>query len=54
MWKTSNMLSSFPLKDKNNYISCVIHKGDCSCGSSYIGTTKRNAQVRWNEHNNET
>ena len=35
----------FPIKDKNNYKSCVIHKGVCSCGSRYI-------EVRWNEHNN--
>ena len=25
-----------------------------SCGSRYIGETKRNAEVRWNEHNNPT
>ena len=42
------------LKDKNDYKSCVIYKGDCSCGSRYIGETKRNAKVRWNEHNNPT
>ena len=28
--------------------------GDCSCGSRYIGETNRNAEVRWNEHNNPT
>ena len=42
----------FPLKDKKNYISCVVYKGDCSCGSCYISETKRVAEVRWNEHNN--
>ena len=36
------------LKDKNDYKSCVIYKGDCSCGSRYIGETKRNAEVRMN------
>ena len=36
----------FPLKDKNDYKSCVILGG-----SRYIGETKRNAEVRWNEHN---
>ena len=51
-WKTRNMQYLFPLKDKNDYKSCVIHKGDCSCGSRYIGETKRNA--RWNEYNNPT
>ena len=32
----------------------VTYKGDCSCGSRYIGETKHNAVVRWNEHNNPT
>ena len=50
-WKTRNIRSLFPLKDKNDYRSCVIYKGDCSCGSRYIGETKRNVEVRWNEHN---
>ena len=52
--KTRNIQSLFLLKDKNDYKSCVIYKGDCSCGSRYIGETKRNAEVRWNEHNNPT
>ena len=34
--------------------SCVIYKGDGSCGSRYIGEIKRNAEVRWNEDNNPT
>ena len=28
--------------------------GGCSCGSWYIGETKRNAEVRWNKHYNPT
>ena len=52
--ETRNIRCLFPLKDKNDYKSCVIYKGDCSCGSPYIGETKRNAEVRWNEHNNPT
>ena len=44
----------FPLKDKYDNKSCVIYKGDCSCGSRYTGETKRNAEVRRNEHNNPT
>ena len=52
MQKTRNILSLFPLKDKNNYKSCVIYKEDCSCVSSYIGQTKRKANATWNEHNN--
>ena len=43
----------FPLKDKNNYKSCVIYKGDCSCGSR-SRETELNAEVRWNQHNNPT
>ena len=43
MLKTSNMRSLFPLKDKSDYKSCVMYKGGCSCGSCYIGETKRNA-----------
>ena len=52
--KTRNIQSLFPLKDKSDYKSCVIYKGDCSCGSRYIGETKGNTEVRWNEHNNPT
>ena len=48
------MRSLFPLKDKNDYKSDVIYKGDCSCGLLYIGKTKRNAKFRWNKHNNPT
>ena len=53
-WKTRNIRSLFPLKDKNHYKSCVIYKDDCSCILRYFGETKRNAEVRWNEHNNPT
>ena len=54
LWKTRNIQSLFLLKDKNNHRLCVIYKGDCSCGSGYIGETKHNAEVRWNEHNSPT
>ena len=53
-WKTGNIPSLLPLKDKNDYKSYVISKGDCSCGSCYNGETKRNEEVRQNEHNNPT
>ena len=48
-WKTRNIL-----KDKNHYKSCVTYKGVYSCGLRYIGETKSNLEVRWNEHNNPT
>ena len=53
-WKTKQVKSLFPLKDKNIHPSCVVYKGTCSCGETYIGETKRNASVRWEEHNNPT
>ena len=53
-WKTRNIQSLFPLQKKSNYKPYVIYKGDCSCGSHYIGETKRNTKVRWNKHNNST
>jgi len=53
-WKTRKIRTLFPLKDKSDYQSCVIYKGICSCGSSYVGETKRNALTRWGEHNNPT
>ena len=45
-WKTRNIRSLFPSKDKSDYKSCVMYKGHCSCGSCYIGEAKRNAEVR--------
>ena len=53
-WKTRNIRSLCPLKDKNDYKSCVIYKRDYSCGSRYICETKRNAEARRNEDNNPT
>ena len=53
-WKTRNIRFLFPLKDKNDYKSFVIYKGVCSCRSRYIGETKHNAEIKWNERNNPT
>ena len=53
-WETRNIRSLSPLKDKGDYKSCVIYKGDCSCWPRYIGETKHNAEVTWIEHNNPT
>ena len=54
IWKTRIIQSLLLFKDKNDYKLCVHYKGDCSSGSCYIGETKYNAEVRWNEHNNPT
>ena len=53
-WKTRNIRYLLPLKDKNDHKSRVIYKIVCFCSSPYIRETKRNAEVRWNEHNNPT
>ena len=38
----------------NDYKSCVIYNRVYSCNTRYISETKRNAEARWNEHNNPT
>ena len=44
-WKTRNILSLFLLKAKSDCKSYVFYKRYCSCGTGYIGETKRNAKV---------
>ena len=51
VWKTEKFRSFFPLKDKNLHPSCKIYFGLCSCGEDYVGETKRNVSVRYDEHN---
>ena len=53
-WKARQVKTLFPLKDKSIHPSCVIYKGTCSCGETYIGETIRNASIRWEEHNEST
>ena len=50
-WRTRNLKSLFPLKDKDLHPACKIYKGICSCESTYVGETKRNVEVRYSEHN---
>ena len=42
-WKARTIRSLLPLKNKSDYKSCVIYKGDCSCGSRYTG---ENSKIR--------
>ena len=50
-WKTRNIKSLFPIKDKVVHHSSVIYKGTCSCGDQCVGETVRNAKkIRWKEH----
>ena len=44
--KTRQVKTLFPLKDKSLHPSCVIYKGTCSCGETYIGETIQNASIR--------
>ena len=50
-WRTKKVRSFFLLKDKNLHPSCKSYYGICPCGEDYIGETKRNVSVRYDEHN---
>ena len=49
-WKSRNLKSLFPLKDKDLHAACMIYKGICSCELTYVGETKRNVEVIYSEH----
>ena len=38
------------LKCKNPHPSCVIYEGVWVCEQTYIGETRRNVELRWEEH----
>ena len=44
-------ITLFSLKSRSTHPSCKLYEGTCTCGGSYIGETKRNVEVRWQEHN---
>ena len=43
-------LTNFKSKDQLKHLSCVTYKGNCSCGSNYIGETIRNSRARFTAH----
>ena len=51
IWKTKKVRSLFPLKDHTGHTSDIIYEGTCTCNNNYIGETGRNAELRWQEHN---
>ena len=51
VWNTREIQSLFPLQDKVQHLSCIIYKGICSCGGTYIGETIKKCKIRWDEHN---
>ena len=44
----------FTLKDRIKHKANIVYKKTCSCNESYIGETKRNAEIRWKEHCSNT
>ena len=51
VYYTRKLQPLFPLTDKGHYLSCVIYKGICSCGETYVGETIRNCKIRWDQNN---
>jgi len=49
---TNKLKKSFTYKDKQNHLrrSSAVYKLTCTCGSNYIGQTRRNLITRINEH----
>ena len=52
VWNTCKIQFILSLKDKVQHLSCVIYKGICSCGETYVSETIRSCKIRWDEHNN--
>jgi len=52
MHETNQLIKAFTYKDKQNHLrrSSVVYKLTCTCGSNYIGQTRRNLITRINEH----
>ena len=50
--ETNKLKKSITYKDKQNYLrrSCIVLRLTCTCGSNYIGQTRRNLITRINEH----
>ena len=51
-WITKKVKQLFKLKSTNPYPSCVIYEGVCVCEQTYISETRRNVELRWEEHEN--
>ena len=54
IWNTRKIQSLSDNKDQVQHLGCVIYKAVCSCGADYIGQTRRNVKIRWNEHESGT
>ena len=49
-WITKKMTDLFCLKSKNHHPTCAICKGGCTYKGNYMGETKRNVEIRWEEY----
>ena len=53
-WIIEKMRNLFYLKSKNPHPACVIYEGVCTYEGNYIGETKRNVEIRWEEHSDNS
>ena len=44
------MRNLFGLKSKNPHPACTIYERVCTCKENFLGETKRNFEIRWEEH----
>ena len=51
-WITKKMKNMFCLKKRNPHPACVIYEGICTYKENYIGETKRNVEIQWEEYSN--
>ena len=51
VWNTRKIQTLFLLYDNVQHLSCVIYKGICSCGETYVSETTRNCRIKWDGHN---
>ena len=51
-WITNKVKRFFKLKSRNAHPACAIYDGVCICEQTYIGETRRNVELRWEEHEN--
>ena len=42
----------FRLKGRNAHPACAIYDGVCICEQTYIGETRRNVELQWEQHKN--
>ena len=51
-WITKKIKQLFKLKSNNPHPSCVIYQGVCVSEQTYIGETRHNIGLQWEEHEN--